>query len=91
VRTSVDGRRSGTFPKKFEPALQSGDRAASWIRRIHGGGRGGLLWQTAVFLCGVFPTVFLVTGVIMWLRRRKARRLTTGVVPAETPQLRPGK
>ena len=52
----------------------SGDVAARWIRRIHDGADTGIVWQTVVFLGGVLPALFLVTGVTMWLRRRRARR-----------------
>jgi hypothetical protein len=27
-----------------------------------------------VFLTGIFPTIFAVTGVIMWLRKRSTRK-----------------
>jgi uncharacterized iron-regulated membrane protein len=69
-------------------APQAGDRAASWIRWIHEGSRGGLLWSIVVFLTGAFPTVFAVTGIMMWLRKRSTRRAL-----AETPaqQLNPAE
>jgi uncharacterized iron-regulated membrane protein len=55
-------------------APQSGDRAASWIRWIHEGSHSGPLWTAIVFLTGVFPAIFAVTGVIMWLRKRADRK-----------------
>jgi uncharacterized iron-regulated membrane protein len=55
------------------PAPLAGDRAAQWIRWIHEGSRGGSLWQFVVFLTGIFPVVFMVTGIVMWLRGRRAR------------------
>lgn len=55
-------------------APQSGDRAASWIRWIHEGSHSGPLWTVIVFLTGVFPAIFAVTGVIMWLRKRADRK-----------------
>jgi uncharacterized iron-regulated membrane protein len=55
-------------------APQSGDRAASWMRWIHEGSHGSPIWAAIVFLTGVFPTIFAVTGVIMWLRKRSARK-----------------
>ena len=55
-------------------APQSGDRAAAWIRWIHEGSHSGPLWATIVFLTGIFPTVFAVTGIMMWLRKRLDRR-----------------
>ena len=42
-----------------------------------------------VFLTGVFPTIFAITGVTMWLRKRadrkalKAKRGTAQLRPAE--------
>jgi hypothetical protein len=27
-----------------------------------------------VFLTGVFPVVFVITGIVMWLRGRRGRR-----------------
>lgn len=55
-------------------APQSGDRAAAWIRWIHEGSHSGPLWAAIVFLTGIFPTVFAVTGIMMWLRKRSDRR-----------------
>ncbi|MBI1204371.1 MAG: PepSY domain-containing protein [Rhodopseudomonas sp.] len=55
-------------------ARKTGDRAASWIRWIHEGSHSGPVWAFIVFLTGVFPTVFAVTGIIMWLRRRADRK-----------------
>jgi len=62
--------RSGA-PNRVTPL--SGDRAAQWIRWIHEGSRGGALWQVLVFLCGVLPTVFVITGVLIWLRGRRPK------------------
>jgi len=62
--------RSGT-PTRVTPL--SGDRAALWIRWLHEGSRGGALWQVLVFLCGVLPTVFVITGVLIWLRGRRPK------------------
>src|SRR5262245_51438958 len=67
--------RSGAIERV--PAPLAGDRAARWIRWIHDGSRGGPLWQAVVFLTGVFPVVFAVTGVIMWLRGRRSRKALT--------------
>jgi uncharacterized iron-regulated membrane protein len=67
--------RSGT-PSLVTPL--SGDRTAQWIRALHEGSRGGALWQVLVFVCGVLPAVFVVTGVLIWLRSRRP----TPVMPA---------
>jgi uncharacterized iron-regulated membrane protein len=51
-----------------------GDRAAQWIRWIHEGSHSGPVWRVIVFLCGLFPPIFVVTGIIMWLRRSGGAR-----------------
>jgi uncharacterized iron-regulated membrane protein len=55
----------------------SGDSAAAWIRWIHEGSRGGP-WAIVVTLTGIFPTIFAVTGIIMWLRKRSDRKELAG-------------
>ena len=52
----------------------SGDRAAAWIRWIHEGSHSGPVWAVVVTLTGIFPTIFAVTGIIMWLRKRSDRK-----------------
>ena len=56
------------------PDPLAGNRAAQWIRWIHDGSRGGPVWQFIVFLTGVFPVIFAVTGLMMWWRGRRARK-----------------
>jgi uncharacterized iron-regulated membrane protein len=67
----------------------AGDRAAAWIRWIHEGSHAGRLWSAVVFLAGAFPSIFAVTGIVMWLRKRSRRRAADGPRPAE--QLRPAE
>ena len=62
--------RSGALTKVTP---QSGDKIAQWIRWIHEGSHSGLIWQILVFLCGVLPTVFAITGTMIWLRSRSAK------------------
>jgi uncharacterized iron-regulated membrane protein len=84
VTVMVDDR-SGRAASTVVP--QSGDRAASWIRWIHEGSHSGLVWSVIVFLTGVFPTIFAITGVIMWLRKRAGRK----AVKSGAAQLRPAE
>ena len=67
----------------------SGDRIAQWIRWIHEGSHAGMLWRVVVFLCGVLPTVFVVTGVMIWLRSRRGRKARAGWrrMPRSTPPM----
>jgi uncharacterized iron-regulated membrane protein len=85
VTVMVDDR-SGVAATAAAP--QSGDRAASWIRWIHEGSHSGPVWKFAVFLTGVAPTIFAVTGTVMWLRRRAVKRRGG---PRPAPQLRPAE
>lgn len=85
VTVTVDDRTGMATPAA---APKSGDRAASWIRWIHEGSHSGPVWAVIVFLTGVFPTIFAITGVIMWLRRRASRRALDA---KRSPQLRPAE
>jgi uncharacterized iron-regulated membrane protein len=60
------------------PDPLAGDRAAQWIRWLHEGSHSGPVWRVIVFLTGVFPPIFAVTGVLMWLRGRRQRRTALG-------------
>ncbi len=84
VTVMVDDR-SGRAVSTIVP--QSGDRAASWIRWIHEGSHSGPVWAIIVFLTGIFPTIFAVTGIIMWLRKRAGRK----TVKSGAAQLRPAE
>lgn len=84
VTVMVDDR-SGRAASTIVP--QSGDKAASWIRWIHEGSHSGPVWMAIVFLTGVFPTIFAITGVIMWLRKRAGRK----AVKSGAAQLRPAE
>jgi uncharacterized iron-regulated membrane protein len=78
ITVTVDDR-SGAVRRLPDPL--AGNRAAQWIRWIHDGSRGGPVWQFIVFLTGVFPVVFAFTGILMWLRGRRARK-KLAVTPA---------
>jgi uncharacterized iron-regulated membrane protein len=67
----------------------SGDRAAAWIRWIHEGSHSGPVWAIVVTLTGIFPTIFAVTGIIMWLRKRSDRKELAG--KGAKPRLRPAE
>lgn len=68
---------------------QSGDKVAQWIRWIHEGSHSGLLWRFVVFVCGILPTVFAITGTMIWLRSRRMKLGVGGVVAM--PQLGPAE
>jgi uncharacterized iron-regulated membrane protein len=45
----------------------------AWIRLIHEGSHRGPLWAAIVFLTGIFPAIFAVTGIMIWLCKRSDR------------------
>lgn len=49
------------------------DSFAAWQRPLHEGQGLGPLWRAAVFLSGFLPLLFFVTGVTMWLKKRRGR------------------
>lgn len=65
----------------------SGDRTALWIRWIHEGSHAGAIWQVAVFISGLLPAVLAVTGLLIWLRKRRARRAVIQNPGAGVPQV----
>lgn len=42
-------------------------------RPMHDGQGLGPIWEFLVFLAGLVPLLFVVTGTIMWLKKRKRR------------------
>ena len=51
-----------------------GEQAWRWAHDLHEGAGGGPVWRGLTFLAGVALPVFSVTGLAMWLLRRRNRR-----------------
>lgn len=45
-------------------------RFMAWMRPVHQGSLGPV-WKFLVFLCGLVPSLFVVTGLTMWWKKRK--------------------
>jgi uncharacterized iron-regulated membrane protein len=46
------------------------------MRPVHDGTLGGVIgdfWRFLVFLSGLVPTLFIVTGLVMWWKKRQRR------------------
>jgi uncharacterized iron-regulated membrane protein len=63
-------------PQGFSP----GETLLAWQHALHAGRGFGPVWKLLVFMSGLLPLLFTITGVLMWLRRRRSRRrvATTG-------------
>ena len=48
------------------------ERFLAWMRPVHDGSLGGV-WGFLVFLSGLVPTLFVVTGLVMWAKKRQRR------------------
>lgn len=71
-----------------DPANGGGaDSFMALQRPMHDGQGLGPVWEFLVFLSGLVPTLFVITGVIMWWKKRQRRlpmsRMTDEVAPPE--------
>jgi uncharacterized iron-regulated membrane protein len=60
-----------------------GERVILWQRALHSGLGLGLLYKALVFLSGLLPLLFGITGLRMWWVKRTARRLVPQIGAAE--------
>jgi uncharacterized iron-regulated membrane protein len=72
IATLLVNDRNGEVART--PAPLAGDRAAQWVRWLHEGSHSGGIWRAIVFVTGILPAVFGITGVMMWLRGRRNRK-----------------
>lgn len=52
----------------------AGETIMAWQHAVHAGHGLGWVWKTLVFLSGLLPVLFTVTGISMWLIKRRARQ-----------------
>jgi uncharacterized iron-regulated membrane protein len=60
-------------PRDFSP----GETLLTWQHALHAGRGLGWVWKTLVFLCGMLPLLFSLTGLIMWRLKRRCRNAVT--------------
>jgi uncharacterized iron-regulated membrane protein len=56
----------------------------AWMRPVHQGSL-GRIWQFLVFLSGLVPSLFIVTGLIMWAKKRQ-RHVPMSMPMADDPE-----
>jgi uncharacterized iron-regulated membrane protein len=55
-----------------DPAVYAtSDKFLAWQRALHSGKGLGTMWWMLVFVSGLMPPLFAVTGVTMWWLRRR--------------------
>jgi uncharacterized iron-regulated membrane protein len=63
----------------MDPRLFSvGERILAWQHAAHAGQALGWVWKILVFLCGLLPLLFAVTGATMWWLKRRGRSVVAG-------------
>ncbi len=70
----VDAASGAVTPAPPEPA-RGGDPISRWMRQTHEGEGLGPVWTWLSFAAGLAPTILGVTGVWLWLLKRRRRRL----------------
>jgi uncharacterized iron-regulated membrane protein len=71
ITALVDPRRR-SLSAVFDPRdFSLGERIIVWQRALHAGLGLGWTWRTLVFLSGLLPALFAVTGVAMWWIKRR--------------------
>ncbi len=79
----VDPYRVTAMAVRDPGSLPFADSFVAWQRPVHDGDPLlGPVWRFLVFLSGFLPLVFVVTGVTMWIKKRRAH-LTMGAPLAE--------
>lgn len=62
------------------PAAAQGERFVAWQRPLHSGDGWGPVWRALVFVSGFLPLLFVITGTVMWLKKRKGKRASLRAV-----------
>jgi uncharacterized iron-regulated membrane protein len=57
----------------------------AWMRPVHQALGLGVVWRFLVFLSGLVPTLFVVTGIIMWLKKRRRHVPMTATLDEISP------
>jgi uncharacterized iron-regulated membrane protein len=66
----------GLLDSNPDDDVRPGEQFLDGLIKLHFGRLGGLVGRTAWIVLGLLPSMLVVTGVIMWLsRRRHSRRM----------------
>lgn len=57
-------------PSSYSPA----ERLVASMHAIHDGSAFGWIWRALVFLSGLLPALFAISGIWMWFLKRRSRR-----------------
>ncbi|MBP2293662.1 PepSY-associated TM helix domain-containing protein [Azospirillum rugosum] len=74
VTAFVDPWTSRVVEVRDPRTYSAGETFVAWQRPLHAGQGLGWVWKVLVFLSGVLPPLFAVTGTAMWYLKRRNRR-----------------
>ena len=85
IRVFIDGRNGEVLGKFDHRDGTVGDKIRTWQFPLHSGQGFGMAGRVLVCLVGLIPPLLAVTGVWLWLRRKRLRRVTAqSRAPAES-------
>lgn len=74
TRLFLDGHTGALAATWFPTGAAGGDTLLTWLSQLHMATVGGLAYRLLVTLAGLGVAVLSVTGVLVWMRKRSARR-----------------
>lgn len=73
IAVMIDPWRGKVLSVQDPRRLRTTDWITTWQRPLHEGGGLGAVWRFLVFLSGLLPLLFAITGISMWWLKRRAR------------------
>lgn len=75
TRLFLDGDSGALAGTWFPTGAAGGDTLTTWLSTLHMAALGGMPYRLFVTLAGIGVAVLSITGVLIWARKRRARRL----------------
>ena len=73
TRVTIDSGDAAVLRVVDPLAMRSGDRFLSWMFPLHTGEALGTAGRVFISVVGLMPLVFIVTGLVMWLKFRRPK------------------
>jgi uncharacterized iron-regulated membrane protein len=84
---AIDARDGSYLGVQLPTGQRASNTITSWMIALHTTAIGGLPWQIAVSVFGLIVSTMIVTGVLIWWRKRKLRspkpRVRVAVPPSQ--------
>lgn len=80
TRMYIDGTSGEILALYLPTGETAGDTLTNWLRTLHMAGVWGLPFRIFVSISGVLVAMLSITGLVIWWRKRSARRRTIGAL-----------